>query len=109
MNGETEAAGEPQKPHMKNGIPIYTTAGVLAVSLGAVLWAQNPKADPPPKSAQAWQHLAFEHEGKSVMGSPELARKINSLGDEGWQLVDVESISEAATTTKMIFFFKRLR
>ena len=92
---------------MKNSILIYIAGGSIALCLAASIWAQSPKSDSSPKVPQAWQHLALENEGKSVTGSPDLARKINSLGDEGWQLVDVESILEGGTTTKVVFFFKR--
>jgi hypothetical protein len=94
---------------MKKGILISIAAGMLALFVGSGLWAQSPHSDPSPKVPQAWQHLACEQEGTSVTGSPDLARRINRLGDEGWQLVDVESIVVAGSTTKMIFFFKRLK
>jgi hypothetical protein len=96
-------------PHMKKRILISIAAGFLALFVGSGLWAQSPHSDSSPKEPQAWQHLAFEHEGRSVTGSPDLARRINSLGDEGWQLVDVESIVVSGSTTRMIFFFKRLK
>jgi hypothetical protein len=92
---------------MKNSILIYITAGSLALIVAGGLWAQSPKSDSPPKAPQMWQHLALDHEGKDVTNSPELAQKINNLGDEGWQLVDVESVSEAGTTKKITFYFKR--
>jgi hypothetical protein len=92
---------------MKNRILTYITAGSLALVIVGGLWAQSPKTDSAPKVLQMWRHLALEHEGKDVTHSPELAQKINSLGDEGWQLVDVESTSENGTTKKIIFFFKR--
>jgi hypothetical protein len=92
---------------MKNNLLTYIALCSLALMVAGGLWAQNPKPDLAAKAPHAWQHLAMEHEGKSVTGSPDLARKINSLGDEGWQLVDVEAVTEAGTTTKIIFFFKR--
>jgi hypothetical protein len=92
---------------MKNRILIYIAGGTLALYFAANIGAQSPNQDAVPKVPQAWRHLALEHEGKSVTDQPELARKINSLGDEGWQLVDVESIAEGGTTTRIVFFFKR--
>lgn len=92
---------------MKNRILIYITAGSIALFVVANIWSQSAKPDASPKAPQAWQHLALENEGKSVITSPDLAKKINSLGDEGWELVDVESVIEAGTTTKTVFFFKR--
>jgi hypothetical protein len=94
---------------MKNRIMTYFSTGLVVLVVAGVLWAQSPKSDSPSNIPQVWQHLALEHQGKNVTNSPELARKINGLGEEGWQLVDVESISEAGTTTKIIFFFRRLK
>lgn len=93
-------------PKMKNRLPACIVAGSLALCIVGGLWAQTPKSDSSPQVPKAWRHLALEHQGKDVIGSADLARKIDSLGDEGWELVDVESISEAGTTTKVIFFFK---
>lgn len=92
---------------MKTKFATWLAAGCLALFLGAGLRAQNSKSDTPSPSPKAWRHLALEHEGKSVTESPDLARKINGLGEEGWQLVDVETFSEAGATTKVVFFFKR--
>ena len=89
--------------------PVCTAIALLTLFVGAGLSAQSPKSDSLPNPPQAWQHLAMEHEGATITDTPDLARKINRLGDEGWQLVDVESISEGGTTTKMICFFKRLK
>ena len=33
--------------------------------------------------------------------------KINQLGKDGWQLVDVEASVKDGTTSKRIYFFKR--
>lgn len=92
---------------MKNSILICIAGGCLALYLATSIGAQSPKSDSAAAVPQAWRHLALTHEGKSVLDAPDLARKIDSLGDEGWQLVDVESIVEAGTTTKVVFFFKR--
>ena len=97
----------PNKPHMKNRVLIYVASGSLALYLAASLWAQSPSPDASPKAPKAWRHLALTHEGKSVMDAPDLARKIDSLGDEGWELVDVESVVDAGVTTRIVFFFKR--
>lgn len=36
-----------------------------------------------------------------------MARKIVQLGDEGWELVDVETFQKNGTKDKLICFFKR--
>ena len=73
------------------------------------VWAQAPAIPeaPPSPHPQAWEHLAFEHQGASLKRDTKLAREITRLGNEGWELVDVETISDAGTTTSKIFFFKR--
>jgi len=94
---------------------IYLVGGALAVLLSAGLWAQGPEADSPEAESSGgnarpvWQHLALESPGAGVTGSPDLARKINRLGDEGWELVDVEAIHTKGSTTKTVYYFKRPR
>lgn len=95
---------------MKNYSIIYLIGGALMVWLSAGLWAQNSESDPPLSSPrQTWEHLALENLGAGVTGSSDLAKKINNLGDKGWQLVDVESITKEGTTQKTVYFFKRLK
>lgn len=58
------------------------------------------------------QKTAFEHLAMNVpvgerLSTPETAKKINELGRQGWQLVDVETMVKDGTTTKMVYFFKR--
>jgi len=54
----------------------------------------------------AWQHLALTHPLGDAPKS-ELARSINKLGREGWELVSVANIAESGTTTKTVFYFKK--
>ena len=84
----------------------------LFVATVAYVWAQAPATPTRPTPAEkpisrTWEHLAFEHAGASIKGDPELAQQINRLGNEGWELVDVEMTSEAGTTRGKTFFFKR--
>jgi hypothetical protein len=92
---------------MKTNTLLYSVTVCLALALGAGLWAQNGKPASLDSGPQKWQHLALEHDGAKVVGDPELARKINQLGIEGWELVDVEGVLDAGTTKKTVFFFKR--
>lgn len=92
---------------MKTRFAICLTAGCLAVFFTAGLLAQNSKSEAPPPAPKAWRHLALEHDGKNVTGNAELARTIDGLGEDGWQLVDVEAFSEAGATARVVFFFKR--
>jgi len=53
-----------------------------------------------------WQHLAFTY---IINETPkaELARNINKLGREGWEMVSVGNIIESGTTVKTVFYFKK--
>ena len=84
-----------------------TIAGMILFSVAIYSWAQTPSDSVSPIKKQAWEHLAFEHKGHSIQGDPQLARQINQLGDDGWELVDVELITNAGTSSGKIFFFKR--
>ena len=55
--------------------------------------------------ATQWEHLALTHAEKKFDGK--LAKQINELGDQGWQLVDVSTVVVEGTTEKTIFCFKR--
>lgn len=54
-----------------------------------------------------WEHLAMTVGAASVPGDAETSRQIVKLGDQGWELVDVENISKEGTTTNLVYFFKR--
>ena len=92
---------------MKTSNWIITVIGFLGIVLAAGIWAQSATNVSTEARSQLWEHLAFEHEGKSVTHEPELSRTIVRLGNEGWQLVDVESVVGADAATKFVFFFKR--
>ncbi len=86
----------------------HLIAGLFIATI-AYVWAQAPAIPeaPPSPHPQAWEHLAFESQGASLKRDPKLAREITRLGNEGWELVDVETINEAGNTASKIFFFKR--
>ena len=81
---------------------LFILAGIALLS-GLTLYSQDDQASP----LRAWEHLAFEVPHETRLKDPELAEKINQLGNEGWELVDVESRTQMGNTTKMIYFFKR--
>ena len=54
-----------------------------------------------------WEHLAMAVEAEQSLGDETTSRKIIQLGSEGWELVDVESLSKDGTTTKLVYCFKR--
>jgi hypothetical protein len=76
----------------------------LAVS---VFNAEGQLANQPaPKATQKWEHAAMTHNDSKV-GGADLSRKINQMGDSGWELVDVSTVVVEGTTAKTIFYFKR--
>jgi hypothetical protein len=81
---------------------------VAAVVLTAVD-AQDPQARSDRVVPKAWQHLALEHAGVGVIADPQLAGKIDQLGNEGWELVSVGNVQVDGTTIKTVFYFKRPR
>ena len=76
-------------------------AVVLAVPAGGD--AEGVRKHSPPR----WRHLALTHAGKGDLADGDLATRINKLGEDGWELVSVESFTESGTTTKTVFFFKK--
>jgi hypothetical protein len=89
-------------PHIVSG-----AGACSALVLAASLWAQTPNSESTDTRRQRWEHLAIEQKGTTITSDRELARKINQIGDQGWELVDVESMSDGDDGEKVIFFFKR--
>ena len=54
-----------------------------------------------------WEHCAFTHDLKGPQSNAEIARTINGLGKDGWELVSVANFSTDGTTTKTTYYFKR--
>ena len=79
----------------------------LAVVSFAGLFAQNAETDAPSAETIRWQHLALTHDAKQGTTDQPLGRQINQLGRDGWELVDVETVTQDGTTTKTVYFFKR--
>lgn len=84
------------------GIMIFLLCTIIAVQ---VLAQEVNRAEMKPLTT-GWQHLALTH---MIGETPraELARNINKLGREGWEMVSVGNIIESGTTTKTIFYFKK--
>jgi hypothetical protein len=78
----------------------------LGFFLFAGLSAQDADPDAPSDGVAQWQHLAMQTE-TGILRDPKVGRQINKLGDEGWQLVDVETIVENGSTKRAVYFFKR--
>jgi len=71
----------------------------------SVVW--TAQSSPSAESANRWEHLAMTVDAIDSPGDAEASRKIVQLGEEGWELVDVESLTKDGTTTKLIYYFKR--
>jgi hypothetical protein len=93
---------------MKARSSILLIASAAAV-LYPVAWAdQSSRTDAATAVAvQSWEHLAMTVDAADAPGDAESSRRIMQLGNEGWELVDVESLSKDGTTAKLIYFFKR--
>jgi hypothetical protein len=84
---------------------------LLAAAIGVTLVctltisAQSPSAAP--AGVQKWEHLAMTVATVNGPGDADASRKIQQLGHEGWELIDVEALTKEGTTTQLIYFFKR--
>jgi hypothetical protein len=79
----------------------------LAVVSFAALFAQNAEPERPAAGTVRWQHLALTHDAKQGATDQPLGRQINQLGRDGWELVDVETVTQEGTTVRTVFYFKR--
>jgi hypothetical protein len=53
------------------------------------------------------EHLAFRTKSNDEFSDKQFAKRINELGNSGWELCDVESLQKDGSTTERIYFFKR--
>ena len=84
-------------------VSALTLAACLALTLN--LWSQDhAAADHTP---QQWQHLALNHDAAKAWNDKELAKQINKLGREGWELVSVLNFHKEGTTDSTIYYFKK--
>ena len=79
---------------------------ILCTIIAMQVLAREVNRDEMKPLTTGWQHLAITN---MIGETPkaELARSINKLGREGWEMVSVGNIIESGTTTKTIFYFKK--
>lgn len=92
-------------------------AGAVSV-LCVILWF-NVQADPEvPAGSESreaspqriqWEHLALPRDASKPFAEPDFSRKINQIGDQGWELVNVLNFAREGTTTRTVYYFKRLK
>jgi hypothetical protein len=95
---------------MKAKSTILSMAAAAAVVFTVVWSAQSSRTAAATAGAvRPWEHMAMTIDATDGPGDAETSRRIVQLGGEGWELVDVESLTKDGTTTKLIYFFKRPR
>ncbi len=78
----------------------------VAVSITTFLASPETAASQQDDQATAtWEHLALTQDDPGLGG--DLARQINRLGDEGWELVCVVPVTKDGSTVKTRYYFKR--
>ena len=79
---------------------------ILCIMIAVQVLAREVNRDKMKPRSTGWRHLSLTH---MIGETPkaELARSINKLGREGWEMVSVGNIIESGTTTKTVFYFKR--
>jgi hypothetical protein len=84
------------------GITIFLLCTMIVIQV----LAEEHSRDETKPAATGWQHLALTY---TIRETPkaELAKNINKLGREGWEMVSVGNIIESGTTTQTIFYFKK--
>ncbi len=97
---------------MKCPSPKLATAAIaLAACLGLSLslWAQDDPAEKPAvaSATKQWQHLALAHNTAELGNDAQLAKQINKLGRDGWEMVTVLNFSEDGSTNNTMYYFKR--
>lgn len=90
----------------KSRILLLSIMIILCAIIAVQVLAQGANRDERKPLTKGWQHLALTNVIDQTPKS-ELARNINELGREGWELVSVSNIIESGTTTKTIFYFKK--
>lgn len=81
----------------------------LAILCVAHVWAQDTDSDQVADARPRWEHLAMGVDTQNGVGEQDTGAQIIRLGNDGWELVDVENVVKDGTTTKTVYFFKRKR
>jgi len=85
---------------------LYGTVALFCALIAVQVLAQNSGTGQAKPSVAQWQHCALTHvTGETPQN--ELARSINKVGREGWELVSVANVTESGTTAKTVFYFKK--
>ena len=95
-----------QNTYNKSRVLLPAILIILCTIIAVQVLAQSANRNEIKPQTKSWQHLALTN----VIGQTpksELARNINKLGREGWEMVSVGNIVESGTTTKTIFYFKK--
>ena len=87
-------------------LPLCGMICICAIVAAKVLAAEDGN-DAVKSSAVKWQYLAFKSKIEPDSPTAEAGKTITKLGSEGWELVGIENHSEAGTTTKTVYYFKR--
>ena len=89
---------------MKNAWMIFGMGMALAI-LSFSLQAEDGVE--PVVAKASWEHMMVPRETAKPLSDPEFAATINRLGREGWQMVDVTTITKEGTATTLLYYFKR--
>jgi hypothetical protein len=88
---------------------ILLICGVICICaiVAAKVLAADDGNDAGKPSGAKWQYLAFKSKIEPDSPTAEVGKTITKLGRDGWELVGIENHSEAGTTMKTVYYFKR--
>ncbi|HRX83357.1 MAG: hypothetical protein H6821_12275 [Planctomycetaceae bacterium] len=91
----------------KRNIPTQLFTIGLAVTMLLLIVSRSTTTAAVNAQSIQWEHLAMSVDATNGIGDGDTSSQIVRLGNEGWELVGVESIVIDGTTTKLAYFFKR--
>jgi len=79
---------------------------IFILAVGSYYLTSTPAQTQNAAHAQpgSWRHLALTSKNDD---DATLAVKINTLGSDGWELVDVENFVSPGEPTKTVYYFKK--